>query len=132
MAFAATEHELLSIIANECYALAWILGSGAEVAESNISRAFNIMQAFGSRYTDQVSTLISAASAEIYNMKGGIVEILCGKAICDRLVHMRLALFLRADSTSPLSKVRSSTRLRFASELFVRPSEHSQTHFTGV
>lgn len=46
MAFAATEHELLSIIANECYAFAWILGSGAEVAESNISRAFNVMRAF--------------------------------------------------------------------------------------
>ena len=65
MAFAATEHELLSIIANECYALAWILRSRAEVAESDISRAFNFMRAFRSRYTDQVSTLISAALAEI-------------------------------------------------------------------
>lgn len=45
------------------------------------------------RYTDQVSTLISAAFAEIYNMKGDIIEILCGKAIFDQLVHMRLALF---------------------------------------
>ena len=81
MAFAATEHELLSIIANECYALAWILGSGAEVAASNVSRAFNVMYAFRSRYTDQVSTLISAAFAEIYNMKADLVKILCGQAI---------------------------------------------------
>ncbi len=84
------------------------------------------------RYTDQVSTLISAAFAEIYNMKGDIFEILCGKAIFDQLVHMRLALFLRADSTSPLSEVRFSTQLRFARGLFVRASEHSQTSTTGV
>ena len=81
MAFAATEHELLSIIANERYALAWILGSGAKVAESNISRALNVMRAFRSRCTDQVSTLISAAFAKIYIMKADIVKILCGRAI---------------------------------------------------
>ena len=93
MAFAATEHELFSIIANECYALAWILGSGAEVAESNISRAFNVMRAFRSRYTDQVSTLISAAFAEIYNMKADIVKILVRQGDFYRLIHIRLALF---------------------------------------
>ena len=81
MAFAATEHKLLSIIADECYTLAWILGSGAEVAESNISRDFDAMSASRRRYTDQVSTLISVAFAETYNMKADIVKILYVKAI---------------------------------------------------
>ena len=65
MAFAATEHELFSIIANECYALAWILGSGTEVAVRNISSGLNVMRLTQSQvwYTDQVSTLISVTFA---------------------------------------------------------------------
>ena len=42
------------------------------------------MRALRSRYTDQVSTLMFTAFAEIYNVKTGIVKILCGKAIFDR------------------------------------------------
>ena len=65
MAFAATEHELFSIIANECYALARILGSGTEVTVRNISSGLNVMRLTQSQvwYTDQVSTLISVTFA---------------------------------------------------------------------
>ena len=65
MAFAATEHELFSIIANKCYALARILGSGTEVTVRNISSGLNVMRLTQSQvwYTDQVSTLISVTFA---------------------------------------------------------------------
>ena len=52
------------------------------------------MRALRSRYTDQVSTLISTAFAEIYNAKTGIVKILCGKAIFDQASTFEVSALL--------------------------------------
>ena len=65
---------------------------------------------------------------EIYNLQVDIVGIVCGKQIFNQLVHIELAQFMRADTPLPLSKVRFSSLLRFASEVDATvSSQNSQT-----